>query len=259
MTKTQTGSISFEATGGFTSYAKQNYATLSQIKGQFTTCETGKSTVDKVATVVPDNTDWSLFNGATVTVKFTSANEAMNPTLNVNGSGAKPIRDYKGNELTADAMKWKEGAALAFTYDGTYWRLQDSDLMKRIYSAETAIEQNANDIVLKASKEEAYQFAQPNLVPYFESQPISTTNSYWTFLTNSGTITEQEDGWVRFQYTNNTSKYVRAFETSIALCPSVVPGREYTWLVEYRNNQSTKDSNGNILQMYTVQANDHQF
>lgn len=118
--KTQTGSISFEATGGFNSYAKQNYATLSQIKGQFATSSTGKTTADKAATIVPSNADWSLFNGATVTVKFDSANSAMNPTLNINSSGAKPMRDYKGNELTAEAMNWKEGSAMAFTYDGTY-------------------------------------------------------------------------------------------------------------------------------------------
>lgn len=238
--KTQTGSISFEATGGFNSYAKQNYATLSQIKGQFATSNTGKTTADKVATIVPSNADWSLFNGATVTVKFDSANSAMNPTLNVNGSGAKPIRDYKGNELTAEAMDWKEGAALAFTYDGTYWRLQDSNLMERVYSAETAIEQNADAITLKASKEEAYQLAQPNLIPYFESHPINqSTNSYWKYVVNKGTITEKEDGWVRFQYTNTTTSNQRAFETGVKLCPSVIPGEKYTWLVEYRNNAST--------------------
>lgn len=64
-----------------------------------------------------------------------------------------------------------------------------------MYSAETAIDQNANEIILKASKEEAYQLAQPNLIPYFESQPINiTTNTYWKFVTNLGTITEKEDG-----------------------------------------------------------------
>ena len=50
---TQTGSISFEAAGGFNSYAKQNYVTLSQIKGQFATCGTGAATAAKVATIVP--------------------------------------------------------------------------------------------------------------------------------------------------------------------------------------------------------------
>lgn len=54
---TQTGSISFESTKGLQSYAKQNYATLSQIKGQFATCSTGASTAAKVATIVPENAD----------------------------------------------------------------------------------------------------------------------------------------------------------------------------------------------------------
>ena len=43
---------------------------------------------------------------------------------------------------------------MALTYDGTYWRIQDSKLMERIYSAETSIEQNAQDISLRATKEE---------------------------------------------------------------------------------------------------------
>ncbi len=151
---TQTGSISFEATGGFNSYAKQNYATLSQIKGQFATCGTGANTAEKAATIIPQNSDWMLYTGATVTVKFTSKNTAVTPTLNVNHTGAKEIRDYNGNELTKEAREWPAGAAMALTYDGTYWRIQDSNLMERMYSAETAITQNANAISLSATKEE---------------------------------------------------------------------------------------------------------
>lgn len=50
---TQTGSISFESTKGIHSYAKQNFSTLSQVLGQFATCETGASTANKIATIVP--------------------------------------------------------------------------------------------------------------------------------------------------------------------------------------------------------------
>lgn len=53
---TQTGSISFESTGTISQHVKQNYATLSQIKGQFATSSTGASTAAKVATIVPQNT-----------------------------------------------------------------------------------------------------------------------------------------------------------------------------------------------------------
>ena len=43
---------------------------------------------------------------------------------------------------------------MSLTYDGTYWRIQDSNLIERIHTAETAIEQNAQDITLKATKED---------------------------------------------------------------------------------------------------------
>ena len=52
----QTGSISFESTGAISQHVKQNYATLSQIKGQFATSTTGANTAAKVATIVPSNT-----------------------------------------------------------------------------------------------------------------------------------------------------------------------------------------------------------
>ena len=151
---TQTGSISFEATGGFNSYAKQNYATLSQIKGQFATCGTGASTAAKVATIVPADSGWTLYDGATITVKFTSKNTTTAPTLNVNSTGAKPIKDFNGNDLIKAAYEWPEGAAMSFTYDGSSWRIQDSNLMERVHTAETSIEQNANEISLRATKED---------------------------------------------------------------------------------------------------------
>ena len=91
-----------------------------------------------------------------MTVKFTSKNTAAAPTLNVNGTGAKPIKDYAGNDLTQAAREWPEGAAMALTYDGSSWRVQDSNLMERVHSAETSIEQNAKDIKLKANTNDVY-------------------------------------------------------------------------------------------------------
>ena len=91
-----------------------------------------------------------------MTVKFTSKNTAAAPTLNVNGTGAKPIKDYAGNDLTQAAREWPEGAAMALTYDGSSWRIQDSNLMERVHSAETGIEQNATSILSFASMEDNY-------------------------------------------------------------------------------------------------------
>lgn len=54
---TQTGSISFETANGLKSYASQNYATLSQIKGQFAISNSSASEINKTATIVPANSN----------------------------------------------------------------------------------------------------------------------------------------------------------------------------------------------------------
>ena len=45
---------------------------------------------------------------------------------------------------------------MALTYDGSSWRIQDSNLMERVHTAETGIEQNSKDIKLKANTNDVY-------------------------------------------------------------------------------------------------------
>ena len=73
---------------------------------------------------------------------------------------------------------------MAFVYDGTYWRIQDSKLMERMYSAETNIKQTAKAIGLTAS--ETATIANPNLAPLFSSSPYwPAQNSYWVSRENN--------------------------------------------------------------------------
>ena len=64
----------------------------------YATCSTAAGTVAKVASIVADgdstNTSFTLVQGVTVHVKFTNSNTASNPTLNINGTGAKAIMRY---------------------------------------------------------------------------------------------------------------------------------------------------------------------
>lgn len=238
---TQTGSISFEATGGFNSYAKQNYATLSQIKGQFATCGTGAATAAKVATIVPADSGWTLYEGATVTVKFTSKNTAATPTLNVNNTGAKQIRDYNGDELTKEAREWLEGSAMALTYDGTYWRIQDSNLMERMYSAETAITQNANAISLSATKEEVenIQIGGRNLFRNTSTLSYEGNNNTamilqdttgW-FRWNSGATIERTSDGLKCSLAGNSSS---GFVIPLVRENILIPDQKYTISFNYR-------------------------
>lgn len=86
------------------------------------TCTTAAGTAAKVVTLT-DSTGFTLQAGTIVAVKFTYANTASNPTLNVASSGAKSIKQYgttavgNGNQTTG----WIAGAIQIFVYDGTNW------------------------------------------------------------------------------------------------------------------------------------------
>lgn len=81
------------------------------------TCDTDAATAAKTVTV----DDFVLEAQARVTVKFTYANSAASPTLNVNGSGAKAIR-WRGAALPS-TQYWAAGQVIDFVYDGTYWNM----------------------------------------------------------------------------------------------------------------------------------------
>ena len=123
---------------------------INQRKAAYATCSTADATAAKVATC----NNFVLYNGARVSVNFTNTNSTTAPTLNVNGTGAKQIRSYIGSTLDKSEYEWAAGATLLFVYDGTYWRLQDSGSIKRLATAETKIDQNAEAITLRATKTE---------------------------------------------------------------------------------------------------------
>lgn len=78
-------------------------------------CDTAAATAAKTVSMP----GFALMTGATIHVKFTYANTAANPTLNVNSTGAKTIVVYGTTVASTDG--WLAGAVVSFTYDGTYW------------------------------------------------------------------------------------------------------------------------------------------
>lgn len=122
------------------------------LAGMYATSSTAAGTAAKVATIVPTLSGYELAKGAMVTVKFTAANTAASPTLNLNGTGAKAIKTYSGGNLTADEYKWKAGSTFTFTYNGTNWLMQDSTASVRMTNAETEIQQTADNVLIKATK-----------------------------------------------------------------------------------------------------------
>lgn len=80
------------------------------------TCDTDGMTQRKT---VRTDKDFTLKSGRVVLVTFKYANANNNATLNVNSTGAKPIRRLDG---TTDAARlWSQGQAVPFVYDGESW------------------------------------------------------------------------------------------------------------------------------------------
>ncbi len=82
----------------------------------YATCDTAAGTVAKVASLAAGSL--SLKAGATVAVKFTYANTASSPTLNIAGTGAKAMYIQGARDVY-----WTDGATVTFTYDGINWRV----------------------------------------------------------------------------------------------------------------------------------------
>ena len=99
-----------------------NYALGSTAYGY---CETAAATAAKVV----DMTGFTLVTGATIHVKMKYSNTVANPTLNVNSTGAKSIKRYGTTAPSTSAItSWNAEAVVSFTYDGTYWMMNDNML-----------------------------------------------------------------------------------------------------------------------------------
>ena len=79
-------------------------------------CSTAAATAAKVVNCA----GYSLQQGGEITVKFNTTNTASSPTLNVNGTGAKPIY-YRGKAITAGYLA--SGRTYTFRYNGTQYEL----------------------------------------------------------------------------------------------------------------------------------------
>lgn len=85
------------------------------------TCSTAAATAAKV--VQCDG--FQLVTGARIAVKFSNANTAASPTLNVNGTGAKRLCKYGTFYVGND---WHDDEVVEFVYDGTQYQMVGTKL-----------------------------------------------------------------------------------------------------------------------------------
>lgn len=110
------------------------------------TCSTGASTAAKAVTLSDSCVfnDSCLVTGVTIHVKFTNSNTNATPTLKVGTATAKQIMAY-GTTATAS---WYAGSVVSFTYDGTYWIMNDYKIDTDTKVTQTATSTNSTYEVL---------------------------------------------------------------------------------------------------------------
>lgn len=101
------------------------------IPPSYGTCSTAAETAAKVVSL----SGFKLQTGAEVTVRFTVTNTASSPTLNVNGTGAKPIQ-YRNAAISAGYLA--ANRTYRFVYDGSSYELVGDVDKNTTYTAATA-------------------------------------------------------------------------------------------------------------------------
>ena len=114
-------------------------------------CSTAASTAAKVANLHnSDSNTFNLLDGITIHVLFQHSNTASNPTLDVNGTGAKDIllrMPSSGNTAvgTTVAGSWAAGDVVTLTYTGSAWIIGSRTTLSDLGVAATAAELNYVD------------------------------------------------------------------------------------------------------------------
>jgi len=102
----------------------QSSITITDIEdGQtlYATSQTAATTAAKTATI--QSGTFTLESGAMVAVMFANKNTAANPTLNVDNTGAIPIRAGNASLAANSKYNWTDNSTVIFIYDGTYWQM----------------------------------------------------------------------------------------------------------------------------------------
>lgn len=115
---------------------------INGVRAVYGDCYTAAGTATKVVSIP----GFVLRKGAVVNVRFSSKNTASNPTLNVNGTGAKTIR-LNGLALSS-SYYWNAYDVVSFVYDGNYWNIADSGTLSKIKTTADSISLSVSNGIL---------------------------------------------------------------------------------------------------------------
>lgn len=151
----------------------------------YATSNSSITTAAKVATLSTGTL--ILKAGVSVNVKFTYANSAVNPTLNVSDTGAKAI--YTNGSRYA---YWSAGQTVLFTYDGTNWQVASTP----VYANTVTVGNSSSNNVYIDSNSVDIRSNTRVLASFGERTVIGNTETKGILLENDGGISFWKDGVV---------------------------------------------------------------
>lgn len=95
-------------------------STYEIVPDAYVVCNTPAGRADKTISVEGYHTI-PAHGGGSIKVKFTYANTVENPTLDISGTGAKPL--YLGKDLVSPTNTWADGSIVEVFYDGENYRI----------------------------------------------------------------------------------------------------------------------------------------
>ena len=253
------GNIVFQSSG--TSYNQlqsliSSNTSVKNAQDKFGTCSTTGSTSEKTVTL-SQGTLTSLTNGAVVTIDFSNANTAANPTLNVNSKGAKSILSETGSSVGAFSA-----GTYTLTYNGSAWVMSSATAMSAAASADTragsaaaaavaaaqaaatadgkavAAQQTADDAALAAQTAQTavnnIEIGGRNLLPM----------TAFSFSTGRGLrATYEGDGWVKVTGTLATGEYNEIFAFYKSYTEEAAVAKEGTYIASLVDGTGVISSN----------------
>lgn len=178
-------------------------------------CTDSASTVAKTVNCT-EFTSENLKAGVVVLVNFTYSNTATSPTLNVNGTGAKPLYKYGTTVVGTNAAgSWTAKAVTMLTYNGTGWIINSGWDNNTTYSAMTQADADAGTattarlITAKVLSDKILTSAEYLSLAVMLARDYSTTSPYEVgdFVKYSDNIYECNTDCTAGTWATNSSKF----------------------------------------------------
>lgn len=248
---------------------------LNGIKAFTGTCTT---VAGEPAKVVTSDNSFTMTNGVTITITFSTASTADAPTLDVNSLGAKAIYFDKAVASSTNRFRWKAGSVITFQYNGTNWVVLDYKNIEYTSSSTAnneAVKTNSSTdgtfVLCRGTTINVY-FSEANTanapklnidgtgeIPiYYKGAEVNSSNKYlWAA---GSTFTFTYNGASRWYMTDGGSKIVKDYaQTAVDWVDtngsSVITAKNIldSWKGEAEAGVTT--INGGLIQTHTITAN----